>query len=589
MATGLPIGRPWRTGSPIRLAGLRAAGAVYRHLAVVVLGAVLALLVIYPIGLLLYGVFSKAPPQSLTLSFDNLTFDNVESVATSGTMWRAVLTSFTAVTGATVIALAIGLFFAWVVARTNVRAKRFIEMAALLPLFISPLVAGIAWARLALPNSGLVNVGLREAGVPIVIDIGSVLGIAFVMGLYYAPYAYLLLVGSLRNLDPALEEAAAVCGAGQWYTIRRITLPLVAHALYSAVLLVMVGLLALYSIPFLLGEQQGLTFMTTYLWRLVTQSPPDYQAAAAVGLFLTVLTMIGVVLQRRVLGRRRFTTITGRAYRPRLMDVGRWRHALVAAAVLYIVVAAVLPYLALGLTAFREVQFFSGFGDIFATSALSLANFEELFDRPELSRSITNSLIVGLGTAVLGVALSFGLAYVLDRTRLRGRGLLRAIASVPIAIPGIIIGVAFLWAWIGLPVGLYGTLPILILAFVARHIPDALQSISSTMVQVHEELEESARICGASWLRTVRRILLPLVRGGLASAATLLFVFSVREIGPALFLYNADTTIMSVQVIASWEVGDVGSAAAIALVQSAVLLVVVSFARRVLQVDVART
>jgi iron(III) transport system permease protein len=305
-------------------------------------------------------------------------------------------------------------------------------------------------------------------------------------------------------------------------------------------------------------------------------------------LFLTAVVLLGVVLQRRVLGRRQFITVSGRAFRPRLIDVGRWRYALLTISFLYILVAAVIPYLVLTITAFRQVQFFESFSSVFSTDALSLRNLDEVFSRPELSRSITNAMIVGVATAVIGVVICFLLAYTTERTRLRGRGVLRAIATVPVAIPGLIIGAAFLWAWIGLPLGIYGTIWIVVVAFVARHVPDGHRTISSTMVQVHGELEEAARICGASWVRTMRTVMLPLVRGGLMSAAILLFVFSVREVGPALFLASSNTTLLSVQIIQSWGSGDVGSAAALALIQSGILLLVVGVARLLWRVDLPR-
>lgn len=555
---------------------------------IVLLALILAFLVVYPIGILLLGIFSKSPPQDLALNAGNFTLDHVRQIAGSSTMRGAIVTSFVGAVGGTAVAMAIATFFAWVVARTNVRHARAIELAALVPLLISPLVAGIAWARIGYPHSGILNTGLHELGIGVTINIGSLGGIVFVMGLYYAPYAYLLLIGSLRNIDPSLEEAAASCGASGWQTVRRIVLPLMAPAIYSAVLLVLVTLLALYAIPFLLGESNGVEFMTTYLYRLIYKTPPDYQGAATVGLLLTVVVLVGVVLQRRVLGRRRYATVTGKAFRPRLVDVGRWRYLLLAIAGLYILVAAVIPYLVLAITAFRQVQFFTSFANVFSTDALSLQNLHAVLDRAELSRSITNGVIVGVGTAVIGVVLCFLLAYTTERTKLRARGVLRAIITVPVAIPGLIIGVAFLWAWIGLPIGIYGTIWIVILAFVARHLPDGHRAMSSTMLQVHDELEEAARVCGASWVRTTRTVLLPLIRGGLLSAAILLFVFSVREVGPALFLVTSHNNVLSVQVIQSWASGDIGGAAMLALIQSVILLVVVGVARVVWRVDLPR-
>lgn len=556
------------------------------YAAVGALGLVLAVLIAYPIGLLLYGSVSKAPPQELVFSFDNLTLRNIESILTSPTMHAAMLNTLLAALGGTVVALAISIVFVWAVGRTNVPLKGFIGLVAITPLFVSELVAGIAWSRLGYSFSGLINIGFRDLGLPFVVDFSSIPGIALVMGLYYAPYAYLLMIAAFQNLDPSLEEVAATCGAGTLYTVRRVVLPLMSFAIVSAGLMVFVTLLASYGIPFVLGSISRIEFMTTYLYRLIHTAPTDYQLATTIGVLLTSVTLVAVLVQARLFANRAHATIAGRAYQPRVLDIGRWRYLLLAFVFLYLIVAVVVPYLVLVLMAFRQLQFFQHISDWLNPATLTTANFARAFDNPTIVRSFGNTLVVGVLVALGGLVLCFALGYVIERTRLPGRGLLRLVSSVPVAIPGLIVGVGFLWAWIILPIGLYGTLWILVLAFIARHVPDGLRPVSATLRQIHAELEEAAYVCGASWPRTAVRILAPLARGGVVSLVILLFIYAVRELGPVLFLTNQETQLMAVQVLASWEQGDVAGATVVALIQSAILMGALLIARLVFRVKV---
>ena len=248
-----------------------------------------------------------------------------------------------------------------------------------------------------------------------------------------------------------------------------------------------------------------------------------------------------------------------------------------ALALIYLFVVVVLPTAALIIAAFRKFMFIRDLASLVDLNQYSLGHFESVLDNPLTIRSIWNTVKVGVVTAVVGGILAFAIGYTIHRTRLSGRGLIDLLSTVPVAIPGLVVGVAYLWAWIGLPGGLYGTIWILALAFVARFMPDTVKALSTSFMQIHKELEEAAWICGRSIFSTIRTVVLPLARPGVVASMTLLFVLAIRELGSSLFLYTSNTMVMSVLLLDYYEGGNLGKTAAFSLVQTAILAVLLSF------------
>jgi iron(III) transport system permease protein len=278
-----------------------------------------------------------------------------------------------------------------------------------------------------------------------------------------------------------------------------------------------------------------------------------------------------VLLQQVVLSGRSYTTVAGKAYRPRNLDLGPWRWFTFGLAIIYLVIVVVLPTLALIIAAFRKFLFFKDFNALFDWNQYSWVHFNSVLDNPLTMLSIWNTMKVGVLTALLGGALAFAIGYTVNRTNVAGRRSIDLLATLPVAIPGLVVGVAYLWAWIGLPGGLYGTLWILALAFIARFMPDTVKALSTSFLQIHKELEEAAWICGRGLLGTIRTIVLPLARPGVVASMTLLFVLAIRELGSSLFLYTSDTTVMAVLLLDYYEGGNTGKTAAFSLVQTAIL------------------
>ena len=544
-------------------------------------GALLVLLgflVLYPVAMLLLGALTNTNPVVDGFGVFDLSLANFVTVLGNPNVHNALANSLIVCAGGTALAVVIGLAFSWIVVRTNTPWRGFVAAASLIPLFVPPLVAGVAWSILGSPKSGLINTIMAWAGLDWRIDLYSMAGLILVFGMYYAPYVYLFTASALRNMDPSLEEAAEIAGVGPVRTLFTVTFPLIAPAIISGMLLSFIVMLGIYGIPAVLGAPANISVLTTYIFKLTNWSPPLYSTAAAVAIILMVVTGALVVLQQRVLAGRSFTTVAGKAFRPRALELGPWRWLTLALALLYLFIVVVLPTLALIVAAFRRFLFIPTAGSLFDMRHYSLVHFEAVFDNPLTMRSIWNTMEVGLATAVLGGLIAFAIGYTVHRSSAPARRAIDLIATLPVAIPGLVIGVAYLWAWIGLPGGLYGTIWILTLAFVARFMPDTMKSLSTSFLQIHRELEEAAWICGKGRIGTIRTIVLPLARPGTVAAMTLLFILAIRELGSSLFLYTSDTMVMAVLLLDYYEGGNTGKAAAFSLVQTALLAVLIGVA-----------
>lgn len=560
---------------------------------VALLLAVLAFLVIYPMLLLLVGALTDVNPVVEGIQLSHLSAGNFLAVLGNPNVAEALVNTLLACGGGTLIAVVIGLAFSWIVVRTNTPFKGFIAAASLLPLFAPPLVAGVAWSILGSPKTGLINTMFKWAGLDWRVDFYSMWGLIVVFGIYYAPYVYMFTSSALRNMDPSLEEAAEISGASAFSTLFSVTFPLIMPAIVSGMLLSFIVMLGIYGIPAVLGAPINLNVLTTYIFKLTNWSPPLYNTAAAVAVILMVVTGALVYLQQRVLSGRSYTTVAGKAYRPRNLDLGPWRWFTFGLALVYLLAVVVLPTLALIVAAFRKFMFIRDVASLFDLRQYSLMHFESIFDNPLTMRSIYNAVEVGVITAVAGGALAFAIGYTIHRTSVPGRRSIDLISTLPVAIPGLVVGVAYLWAWIGIPGGLYGTIWILALAFIARFMPDTVKALSTSFLQIHRELEEAAWICGKGVLGTIRTIVLPLASPGVLAAMTLLFVLAIRELGSSLFLYTSKTMVMSVLLLDYYEGGNLGKTAAFSLVQTVLLGVLIGGAnwlsRGAAQGSVART
>jgi len=476
--------------------------------------------------------------------------------------------------GATLISCVLGLGLAWVVSRTDMPGRRWFEVFNLVPFFLSPYVGAISWVYLAAPHSGIVSKLLADTfGLPPdFIPIYGIGGATWVLSLFYTPYVYLFVIAPMRQMDPALEDAARVHGAGFWTTLRLITIPLLFPALFSAALIVFVTSAGLFDVPLALASPRGIRTMPTEIFQLV-QYPSDLGRAAAFGVVVMAVTILLTVLQRRYIDRRRFETVTGKGYRPRIIALrAGGRVAALAFEIIYVGCAVVLPVIALLMVSLSSI-----WTGTLSYTTLTLRNFEYvIFNYSLTQQAILNSLFLAVAGATLGVAMSVLQAYYVNRGPRQRRAPVDAILSLSVGIPGIILGLGFLILAIRTP--LYSTLAIILIAYVARFFPFATRTVSSMLLAINPELEQSARASGAGWLQTMRYVLVPLLMPAIVAAWLMLFVIFIRELGATILLYAQGTETISVALVVLSE-RSFGYVAALAVIQLVLLLTAFSLFR----------
>lgn len=507
---------------------------------------IMALTAVLAVGLILYPLTRLLVASLLSdVGFGKqavLTLENYGALLSDRTLHSAVIVTFAVSIATMLIATPIGCLLAWAVARTNIPGARFLDAINIIPFFISPYVGALCWTALASPTIGTLNVLFRNlSGQPqALVNIYSIPGMVWVMVLFYAPYVYLFVSESFRNMDPTPEEAARMSGAGNWRVFRHITFPLALPAIISGALLVLVTAAGAPDVPLALGKPANLDTLSTLMYVNREAYPPLFGLNSAIGMILLLVAVIGMYGQRWTLRSRSFVTISGRGYSASQVDLGRWRYVALALNLLYVLIALVIPLCALLMVALST--YWSG---SFDPTLFTLANFKSvLFDLELTKIALKNSLILAVSGATLGVLLCIVLSYIIHRSRVAGRAALDFLVMLPISVPAVVMAMAMLLVWVQTP--LYGTLSLLLIAYITRGMPIAQRNIGAAMVAISPDLEESARLSGATWLRTMYHIVLPLLRPGVATGWLLLFIVYLRELGQSILLSGAGTETMSV-------------------------------------------
>jgi iron(III) transport system permease protein len=376
------------------------------------------------------------------------------------------------------------------------------------------------------------------------------------------------MAAAFRSMDPALEEAAIASGARPATAIRRITLPLVAPALYGCILLTIVRALEAFEVPVLLGIPGGTWVFTSRIWRAFERIPSDLGQAGAYSCSLLVLTAIGVFLYWRLTGRgRRFETVIGGHGRAHRFALGRWRMPASAATAAYLCLATVLPLLMLAYCSLQRVYTKPSLDGL---SSLTLTNYRDALGGDSL-HAFRNSLLLGVGTATVVILAMSVVAWIVVRTRIRGRWILDVLASLPLVVPGLVLAVALLFLYLRSPVAIYGTIWILLIAYVTRFMPHGVRFASAAMRQLSGELEDASRASGASWWQTFRRVVLPLLAPGLAAGWILVFILSMRELSTSILLYSPGTEVVPVRIWQEFQDGQFAGPAAVGIVLVVIL------------------
>jgi len=535
--------------------------------------AVTTVMVIYPLGMVLYGTVKDGAPGQP----GGFTLAHWRAVLGDADTYRVLLNSILIAVPRTLLALLLATVFAWCIARTTTPGKRLLEGLLVFLFFLPELPWVLAWMLLGAPNVGLLNQWLRAIvpGVETFINVYSYAGLIILGAVRSAPVLFLFVYPAFQAMDATLEEAARMAGAGGWRTIRRVNLPLLMPALLASGILSFVVAMESFEIPQLLGTPAKIFVFTTRIYDLAYGGHvARFGPAMVLAVLLLVLTVSLIVVQWRLLKGRAFTTISGRGYQARPVDLGRWRWVPFGAIVGFFVVFGALPFVVLLLNSFMELSGFLSW-ELFTTR-----HWADALGRTAVLTSIKDTILVSVAAATLGVILSAVISYVVTRTTWAGRKVLDLVAWGPWAVPGLVMALGFLWAFVWLPI--YGTPWLLVLVLVARGLPVGSRFFTATMVQLGAELEESARIHGASWLRVFVRIWVPLLRPAILGAWILLFVIAVRVLDLVVLLAGPGSRMLSADIF-FWTVsGRQEAASVLALLQTALVMLGYVIARLLL-------
>ena len=525
--------------------------------------AVTAVMVVYPLAMVLYGSVTDAAPGQAGA----LTLQHWSAVLSDASTFTVLSTTILIALPRTLLALALATVFAWILARTTTPGKKLLEGLLVFMFFLPELPWVLAWILLGAPTVGLLNqwLGALVPGGEGLVNVYSYGGLIVLGAVRSAPVLFLFVYPAFQKMDATLEEAARMSGASAWRTVWRIDLPLLLPALLASGILSFVVAMESFEIPQLLGTPARIFVFTTKIYDLAYGGHvARFGPAMVLAVLLLALTFSLIVVQWRALGSRHYTTVSGRGYRARPLDLGGWRWVAFAFILGFFAVFGILPFAVLLLNSFMQLSGFLGW------EMLTTRHWTDALARTAVLTSIKNTLIVSVAAATLGVIVSALISYVVTRTRWRGRKVLDLVAWTPWAVPGLVMSLGFLWAFVWLPI--YGTLWLLVLVFVARGLPVGSRFFTATMVQIGAELEESARIHGASWLRTLVRIWAPLLRPALLGAWILLFVIAVRVLDLAVLLAGPGTRLLSVDIFFWTVTGRQEAASVLALLQTAVVL-----------------
>jgi iron(III) transport system permease protein len=535
---------------------------------------IMCLVVLVPFYFVVKTSFTSDATGALTLHNYSMVF------RTSG-LGRLLTNTIEFAGVSTIIAVAIGTFLAWVAEQTDTPGRWLIYLTCYASLAVPTLTVIIGWILLAGPHGALLNsvlqtiFGLKAPP----LTLFSMTGLIFVHVVASVPLVFLLMVGPMRSMDGSMQEAALTAGASQTEAFFKVTLRLLKPAMIGVTLLMLVTGIEAFESPALIGTPAGITVLTTEIYNLAqTSLVPQYGLASAYSMMLLILVAIGVYFYaRQTRQERRFVTITGKAMRTRRVSLGRWRWATVAvivlialvflAPVLMLVWASILP--SYGLPSMNLIHH------------LTFSNYSGIFSNSGLFGAFKNSAIIGVAAASFTVLIAAVTAWLVIRSRIRGVRILDYMATMPLIFPGIVLGLGVLTTYLTLPIPIYGTIWIIVVAYLARYIPYGMRFASAGMVQISPELEESAAMSGAGWWRSFRKVVLPLAAPSLSGAWIYIFLLSMKELTVALLVYSPGTQVNGVEIFVLYENGQVVQLAAFSVALTVVLAIIALGFRRI--------
>jgi len=519
--------------------------------------SVLGIAVVLPVALIFFNAFWVNGQFNMR---------DVIRVVSEPDTWEALVNTITIALGTTVGSTIIGTFFAWLVTRTDLPYKRFMKALFLVPFMFPSFIGAMAWRILLAPRAGLINRFFMTTfgfSGP-VFNIHSYAGIVLVGVMYLFPFVFIQVCGALERMDPTLEESARISGAGLSTITRKITLPLVLPSIMSGALLVMLYSMAHFGIVAVLGTQRGIFNIPTLIYQRIHQTGGNF-ASIRTGTVLSAILVLTAAfilwLQRKILERGNYQIIAGKSFRPMELRLGSARVPLFLFCLAYLAFTIVLPTVIIFLVGGLRT-----YGLPFTWENLSLDNYKFILFKYRVTRdAIWNSVTLGFSAAVITMFTGLMISYVIVKMKVRGKGILELLGTLPFSVPGSVIALGVILTWGGrYGINLYNTAWIILIAYVARYMAFSLRANSAALAQVHDSLMEAARVCGASMGQTLKDIVLPLVRPGMLSAFFLIFLPSLRELTISVMLYAPNTRTIGVAIYTLNDAGQTVIATALA-------------------------
>ncbi len=546
----------------------------------VILGIMTAFVLFHvlgPMGMLIFSSFrtvSPGEPGPFTLvNYINAYF-SAETYELLGNTALFALVSLS-------VGISLGVFFAWLVERTNTPLRNI--GYALIPLTVATpsMLYGIAWVLLLSPEIGIINLalmnifGLEEP----LIQPYSIVGMGFVEGLRLASGTFLMVVGVFRSMDPALEEAAQTHGVGIFSTARRITFRLMLPGIFAATIYSCTTAFDAFEIPAVMGMRAGIHVFATKIYQASHSVPRDYGMTSTLGVILLALAVFWVYLYGRATRRvEAYATVTGKGYRPRVIDLGRWKYVGTALFFLHFLVVVIAP---MGIMLWGSLLPFYQTPSLEALSRINLDAYREILHFPWLLEALKNTFIMVICAPTLAVLLSAMIAWIVVRSKIRGRRILDVLSFMPHGIPGIVMGLAFMWMYLRMSyIPIYGTIWIIIIAFATRHLAYGTRAMNAAMLQLHRELEEAAQTSGVPWHITFIRITIPLLMPTFISVWIWSAMHVVRVLSIPVMLYSPDSRVLSVLIWDLWQSGEISYTCAIGVMLICVLAIMLFIGRR---------
>lgn len=539
---------------------------------------VVVYLALVPLSFLIWQSFYTPETNANPARF---TFANYIAAYGSPETLKLLGNSLVFAAGTSVFAFSVGALLAWMNERTNTPFKSLFFALTIIPLIIPGIMFTISWILLGSPKIGLINLLLQSWFNTdyVFVNVYSMWGMIWVDGLHYSPMAFLIMTAAFRSMDPSLEESAMMSGAGIFQIAWRITLRLTWPAICAALLILFVRAIESFEVPTLLGLPVGTQVFTSAIYESIHQYPSQIGLASSYATVLLLIASVGIYMQSRLSSRgSKYATVTGKGFRPRTMDLGKWRYLTASTFIIYFALIVLLPFLVLLWSSFQK---FYSVPSMAAARNMSLDAYRFILNYPSFSSAVWNSMLLALASATIVMLVTSVICWIVVKTKLPGRWLLDNIASLPLVFPGLVLGLAVMVLYLNLQIGVYGTLWIMLIAYVTRFMPYGLRYNTTSMLQIHKELEESAHMSGASWATTFWRVILPLLKPGLMAGWIYVLIVSIRELSASILLYSPGTEVVATVIWELWENGQFVELSALGVMFILALLCLVLLAQQV--------